>query len=144
MKVVLASVIKSPSLLQLIPVLSRLSLIRLTHHIIVVGFLRLMHGKPSGLLRYKDVGYLDVFDGDGASCALLEQQLLLFLPLHNQFLHLDLLEVDRLDLASLIGNQDLSRSRLMNLALNHSLVVPVCKKVSIPSGRCAISFQIMP
>ena len=32
----------------------------------------------------------------------------------------------------------------MNLALNHSLVVPVCKKVSIPSWRCTISFQIMP
>ena len=104
MKVVLASIIKSPSLLELIRILSRLSLIRLAHHIIVVGFLRLMHGKPSGLLRYKGVGYLDVFDGDGTSYALLKQQLLLLLPLHNKFLHLDLLEVDWLDLASLMGD----------------------------------------
>jgi hypothetical protein len=104
MKVVLASIIKSPSLLELIPILSRLSLIRLAHHIIVVGFLRLMHGKPSSLLRYKGIGNLDVFDGDSTSCALFEQQLLLLLPRHNQFLHLDLLEVDWLDLASLMGD----------------------------------------
>ena len=111
MKVVLASITQPPSLFQLIPVLSRLPLIRLAQHIVVVGLLRLMHGKPSGLFRYKGVGYLDVLDGDGTSCPLLEQlQVLLLLPLHKQLLHLDLLEVDGLDLVPLIGDEDSSRS----------------------------------
>ena len=72
MKVILAGIVQPPSLLLLIPVLSRLSLICLAQYIIVIGFLRLMHGKLSRLLRNQSVGYLDVLDGDGTSSALLE------------------------------------------------------------------------
>lgn len=43
-----------------------------------------------------------------------------------------------------MGDKDSSRCRIMNQALHHSLVVPVRKKVCIPSGCWAISFQIMP
>lgn len=81
MKVILAGIVQPPSLLLLIPVFSRLSLICLAQYIIVIGFLRLMHGKLSRLLRNQSVGYLDVLDGDGTSSALLEQLLLLLLSL---------------------------------------------------------------